>query len=228
MPALKDITGQRYGRLTVIERHPEIAPGGKVQWSCRCDCGSTTVTTGNRLSIGMVSSCGCLRIEASRQTGLSNSSHGMTGSPEYKAWQAMRDRCLKPSVESYPHYGGRGIRTCQSWEESFENFYRDMGPKPSPQHSIDRRDNDGDYTPENCRWADPETQANNRSVNRYYELDGEKLTLAQISRKYGVNYNTLKSRVDRGGMSICDAISHQSYSRYNVQTTTSEQKGLGG
>lgn len=147
-----------------------------------------------------------MRVEKATENGLANKRHGLTGTPEYKAWQSMRDRCSKPQVESYQRYGARGISVYPGWENSFENFYRDMGPRPGPEYSLDRLDNDGDYTPENCRWADVRTQANNRSVNRKYVLNGEELTLAQISEKYNINYNTLYSRVIRYGMSIEEAV----------------------
>lgn len=161
-----DETGNRYGRLTVIERSSSVR--GAAAWLCQCDCGNTTVVIGTLLrKEDGTRSCGCLSVE---HLVAMNSTHGHASSlngysPTYMSWLAMRDRCYRPTTRSYEHYGGRGIRVCDRWRNSFENFLADMGERPEGM-TLDRIDSDGDYTPGNCRWADSITQrANQRSAS---------------------------------------------------------------
>lgn len=121
----------------------------------------------------------------------------MTKSREYGIWCGIRERCLNPKNGNYPHYGGRGIRVCDSWFDSFEAFYSDMGPRPSPLHSIDRIDVNGDYKRSNCRWADLETQASNRGDNHFVLYRGFRLTLSEASRASGIPRSTLWGKLRR-------------------------------
>ena len=125
--------------------------------------------------------------------------HGMSHTTEHRAWSHMMDRCYKTHVDRYPNYGGRGISVCARWHD-FANFLADMGYCPEG-FSLDRSDNDGDYTPENCRWADVETQMNNTTRNVFFEWQGERLTVAQWARRLGVDYHTMYKRpvIDRQG-----------------------------
>lgn len=156
----KDISGRRFGRLLVISADPERR-GGHIAWRCQCDCGAEVTIVGWSLRRGVSQSCGCLRQEKARVT---PRTHGLKQSPEYSVWLAMRQRCGNPKHVSYKHYGERGIKVCPEWHD-FGVFYRDMGPRPSPRHSIDRINVDGDYRPGNCRWATPSEQRRNQRAH---------------------------------------------------------------
>jgi hypothetical protein len=118
--------------------------------------------------------------------------------PEYQTWQGMKARCLNPNGRSYRLYGGRGIKVCREWLDSFEAFFTAMGPRPSPDHSLDRIDNDGDYRPSNCRWATGKEQQNNMRRNRWIEFGGKKRTLKQCSEETGIHHRTIQGRLNRG------------------------------
>jgi hypothetical protein len=124
--------------------------------------------------------------------------HGMYRAPEYRAWQKLRDRCYNPRSQRYGRYGARGIKVCDSWRDSFENFYQDMGPRPSKAHSIERINNDGDYSPHNCKWATRTEQNRNRSDNIMLEYGGESMTMTEWSRRFGIGAKTLELRLKAG------------------------------
>lgn len=155
MPAFRDLTGMRFGRLTVVERAETV--NERTRWSTRCDCGGTVVVRSDHLHDGHVRSCGCLHAEwvKAADFGALTATHGMSGTPEYKAFKGARDRCNSPR---HVKWHGRGIRFRF---RSFEEFYAELGPRPSRSHSVDRIDNDGDYAPGNVRWATPKEQAAN-------------------------------------------------------------------
>lgn len=157
-----DLVGQKFCRLTVLER-VENDKHGKSMWLCVCDCGNQTIVNGSALKKGNTKACGCLNEEMTRTRALKHG-HSQNGkvSSEYTAWYCMIQRCDNPKNKDYAHYGGRGITVCERWGNSFENFYRDMGDKPSPRHSIDRIDNSKGYSPDNCIWATKAQQARNR------------------------------------------------------------------
>lgn len=117
---------------------------------------------------------------------------------EFRAWRQMRSRCYDSNMNGYENYGGRGISVCDRWIDSFENFLADMGRKPSPKHSLDRINNDGNYEPSNCRWASKLEQDNNRRTNRFLELNGKRMTLAQWARSLNINVVSLSSRLRKG------------------------------
>jgi hypothetical protein len=163
-----DLTNQRYGRLAVIEKTGQINGDGRVVWRCRCDCGAEAAVSSAHLRNGGTQSCGCLQAESAVKNGLTTLKHGEAGndkkrmSREYRAWLNMKERCYNPNNNRFKHYGGRGIRVCDRWLNSYPVFLADMGRRPSPQHSIDRVNNDGLYTPENCRWATVVEQRKNQ------------------------------------------------------------------
>lgn len=211
MAAIIDITGQTFGRLKVLHKHPENDSLNRVCWVCECSCGTIVTINGWAIRSGNTKSCGCYANDLRIQLGKANRTHGMTNTPEYKTWDSMKERCNNPNSSQYLNYGGRGIRVCDSWYNSFEAFYRDMGPRPSDKHSIDRRDNDGHYDPGNCRWALMEVQANNKRNNVNYEFNGSRMSLSKIARETGIPQQTLYSRINRMGLTIEEAVSWNNY-----------------
>jgi len=203
----EDLSGKRFTRLLVIERGPNKGTGTatKSQWVCVCDCGRSTTVPGYSLKSGNTKSCGCLKLEASIINGSKlNYRHGKTGSRVHAIWSSMLQRCHDPLHKSYSHYGGRGISVCDQWM-LFENFYADMGDPPDG-HSLDRRDNDFGYSKENCRWASPTEQANNRRDNFKISAFGQSLTLRGWSKATGLGKATIMYRLATG-MSAEDALS---------------------
>jgi len=179
----KDITGQRFGRLTVKLRLPNEK--GRSSWYCTCDCGGIKIIDSKALVTGKTASCGCLRM-----------GHGMTGTLLHKVWASMRERCNNPKSKAYKHYGARGIKVCARWDD-FELFLKDMGPRPLG-HSIDRKDNNGDYEPSNCYWATDLQQMNNTRRSRYLTAGGETKTMSEWTRQLGAGPTLIINRFKYG------------------------------
>lgn len=196
MPAAIDITGQRFGRLTAVRF--AYAKSGRRMWECKCDCGNVTVCAPNNLKSGATKSCGCLNAETARDNCLRRSTHGMSHTNTFWAWQHMIQRCTRPNHISYHRYGGRGIKVCDRWLESFENFLADMGERPFPGAQLDREDNDGNYEPGNCRWVTCLVNSNNKSTNRNIEFRGRRQSISQWARQVGISKNALRYRIESG------------------------------
>ena len=204
MPAyVPIISGDIFGRLTVLEKLPEKNHRNIEIFKCQCSCAAKTIINVPKpyLTSGDTKSCGCLRKET---TAARRTIHGMSETPEYEIWCGIKKRCYNPKSKSYPDYGARGITMSDEWKDSFEAFYQDMGPRPSLNHSIEREKNDQGYSKDNCKWATREEQNNNTRTNVFYEINGERLTVAQIAKKYNKPYNSLIIRLQT--MSVKEAL----------------------
>lgn len=212
MPAKRLVVskGDRFYKLVVVdETKPYINPasGQKCRkFIFKCDCGVITEAVLSEVTRGRKKSCGCLVKET---TTARSTKHGQTKygniPPEYRSWHGMKTRCINPNNKDWANYGGRGITICEKWINSYENFFNDMGEKPSPFHSIDRIDNNKGYSPDNCRWATNIEQANNMRRNVKVTIDGVTFNKYQWCNKIGINYSAFKHRIKKG-WSIEDAI----------------------
>ena len=200
-PANKiDLLGSRFGMLVCTEyvwdRNRDCS-----WWKCDCDCGNTKTIRTSALRSGATNSCGCLH---KKQLSDLMKTHGLSKSKEYKVWCAMKERCAKPTDKSFINYGGRGIKVHPSWMD-FSNFINDMGMRPTPKHTLERVDNDGNYEPNNCKWATRGEQRRNCRRVTWVTIGNEKLCLSDWCKKAGITRHSVRMRVARG-MTIEQAI----------------------
>lgn len=211
----ENLTGRRFSRLLVIENAGPQPHGNrgklKTKWRCLCDCGNEKLLLGCVLKRGAQMSCGCFQKERRLEGSRGKGKHNRSRTPEYAAWSDMRGRCRNPKNQSYHRYGGRGIKICERWDQ-FENFLEDMGLRPNGRHSLERKDNDGDYCPENCKWAVPKEQANNRGNNRIIEWNGQRRTVTQWRRSLGFKRGVLESRIFKWNWAVEEAFTTPSWS----------------
>lgn len=193
MPSFIDITGLRFNRLTAQYRVPSAHRG--TYWQCECDCGRLTVVNAGQLKNGKTKSCGCWRVETS---GDKARVHGGRHTAEYATWGRIKERCYNPNNPRYKDYGGRGITICSEWKDDYVRFLADMGPRPSPEHSIDRRDNDLGYSKANCYWATHQEQNSNTRRNVLLTFNGVTLTTAEWARRTGMAHLTIRGRLHAG------------------------------
>lgn len=197
MPKANELTvnyvGQTFSRLTVLRRADSDTKGNHF-WECKCECGVVKTLRGSNLKNGQVQSCGCLATDTHTKHGSANRGEK---TPEYKIWAGMNNRINNPKNPAYKHYGGRGLTLAPRWSD-FQSFLEDMGLRPSPQHSVDRVDNNLGYSPENCRWATREEQGRNRRNNHLMEYRGESKTVVEWSEASGIPYRTILSRLRLG------------------------------
>lgn len=188
---LKPIIGQRFHRLLVRKRLPAMD-----MYECVCDCGTIIAARGCNLRRGATKSCGCWKRESASWH---PTTHGLSSSPEYQIWYGIKKRCYNPNYREFHLYGGRGIKMTARWK-SFSTFYKDMGARPSPNHSIERIDNNKDYSKANCRWATKIEQTRNRRTSNWLETESGRMHLKDIAAKLGRSYYTLYDWAVRRGM----------------------------
>lgn len=193
---LKDLTGQRFSRLTVIRRVENKDNSGQACWECKCDCGNTIYTVGYCLRSGDTTSCGCYLNEV---RGQSSKTHGMTKTRIHTIWCSMKERCFNANDRNYIRYGQRGITVCDEWKNDFIAFYNwAIANGYSKDLTIDRIDVNGNYCPENCRWATKAEQANNKRTNHYVTRDGVTHTVTEWCEILGVSRSTVFKRIGKG------------------------------
>lgn len=190
-----DMTGKSYGQLTV--KNYSHTKGKVAYWTCICSCGKEVTAVGTSIRSGNTTSCGHDRYKnAGAAAAKACTIHGMEGTPTYRSWKSMKERCLKPEHKSYYHYGD--IPICRRWVNSFKAFYDDMGVRPKGT-TLDRIDNEKGYEPGNCRWATHKEQARNKRNNRVIEYRGQEKTLAEWSEITGIPHDTLSWRLKKWG-----------------------------
>lgn len=187
-----DLTGQRFGKLVVVEWV------GNSRWRCQCDCGGSSLVLTANLKRGNTASCGCVRnIKSSKRA----TTHGLSHTPAYRSWLSVRRRCFDKNNVAYQQYGARGIGMWEKWVSDPVKFITDVGQPPSPDHTLDRIDNNKGYYPDNVRWATPLEQANNKSNNRVVVYQGVQYTVAQLARKIaeecGIAYKQMRQALEK-------------------------------
>lgn len=204
MGAFIDLTGQKFGRLTVVKRIEN--KGKSTMWECLCTCGNVTNVSAGNLRKGHTQSCGCLWNDSVPGSNKFDCIYD-SSSRLYKIWTHMKERCLKPYSNDYKHYGARGISICGEWENSFEDF-ADWAIQNGYNDSltIDRIDVNGNYTPENCRWVNMKVQENNKTDNRVLEFRGVSKTMSQWSDYTGISVATIYARLNKLGWSVEKAL----------------------
>lgn len=186
----QDMIGLTYGRLLVLGVGAKKNGRDKLL-KCECKCGQISYVQAYHLKTGNITSCGCYKIELLKEK---MTTHGKSKTSEYSIWSDIKRRCLSKKNISYKNYGGRGIKVCDRWLSSFENFLEDMGERPSPEHQIDRIDNNGDYEPNNCRWVTPSENCLNNSRSKYWYIEGVKYeSLLSASKAHKVSLGTIKN-----------------------------------
>jgi hypothetical protein len=221
MNPAKDLTGQRFGFLTVLFR--DGTSGGKAKkarWRCACDCGNEVTRESQYLRTKHRTAprhCGCQH---------ANKTHAMTHTRPYYSWSAMRSRCLDRRNKDYKNYGARGIKVCTRWAQSFEAFWADMGPTYLPGLTLGRKDNNGDYTPENCRWETPRQQANNTRNTIWLDTPKGRMSLEQAAGAYGLRAVTLHARLVRYKWPLERALSTPGRKQYSTSRVAARAAGL--
>jgi hypothetical protein len=210
----KELTGMRFGKLTVLDR-AQNDKRGQSMWNCLCDCGKATVVNGYYLTTEHTRSCGCVK----KSMGGRNKTHGQSNTALYRVWSTMKRRCHAPTNQKYKNYGARGIKVCAEWKKDFSEFYR-WATKNGFQRglTIDRIDVNGDYCPENCKWSTLIEQAQNKTNNRNIEFCGKTMSISSWERETGICRKTISDRLYKG-WSVGEALtkpikSHKKYGTF--------------
>lgn len=188
MPKFRDLSGIKFNKLLVIE-FAGRSKSNRTMWKCLCDCGNYAVIRGEELTRGQKYCSNCVP--------KGRPSHGLSNIPEFGVWLAMKQRCDNPKCDAYNNYGARGITYCISWSR-FENFFSDMGARPTKHHTLERKNNQGNYEPTNCCWATRKEQARNFRSNRILEYLEQKKCISEWGEIYGLKHDTISSRLERG------------------------------
>lgn len=200
MSHVKDLTGQKFGRLQVIKRDTRPNKKGCAKWYCQCECGAIISVIGYDLIRGHTNSCGCYHKEQASKflTMLKskNKNYHKTKTKAYRCWNGMMRRCYVPKTAFFEHYGGRGIKVCNRWH-TFQNFLDDMG-EPGEKDTLDRIDCNGDYSPSNCRWATMKQQASNRRSTIKISHNGKVYSLKQFAQAYDLPYYYVRAFYHKG------------------------------
>lgn len=208
MPNMKNLIGQQFDRLEVIAQGKIVKSGKRYRyyWICKCECGGEIEVRTDCLTSKTTRSCGCLHKESAIENVKVNHKHKMTGSRLYHTWNQLKGRCYNKSNNCYYRYGGRGIQVCDEWRNDFESFYNwSIQNGYNENLTIDRINNNGNYEPNNCRWATNKTQCRNRRTNVIVHYGGRDITLIELSEIVGLKYTTLHARYQKG-YSIDDMI----------------------
>jgi len=184
----QELIGRKFNMLTYIS-FSHRGNNGREHWLFKCDCGNEKIIRKLKVKCGEVKSCGCIQ---------GNVKHRMVKTGTYSSWSNLKTRCLNRNSNRYYRYGERGIEICDRWKESFENFFEDMGERPTNNHSIDRIDNDKGYFKENCKWSSSFEQMNNKSTNKNITYEGRTQSVMNWSRELGINHKTIYDRLYRG------------------------------
>lgn len=193
---MDNLVGRKFGRLRIIA-FDHMDKNSNSYWLCECECGNTSIVRRGHLLSGGTVSCGCKVIDFNKKN---HTTHGMTNESIYKSWYSMKHRCNNPNAANYAGYGGRGITVCDEWDD-FDNFYEwSMSHGYAPGLSIDRINNNGNYSPENCRWTTSSEQANNKRDTIFVTYNGQTHSIAEWARLFNVVYSTLSRRINRGVM----------------------------
>lgn len=204
--SLIDLTGQRFGRLTVLGLDEEKSTR-KTYWVCQCDCGTVKSCRSDSLKAGNIVSCGCKKREQDKINLTKHHSHLQSGTRLYEAWQGMKKRCYNDHDSRYANYGGRGIKVCDEWKNDFAAFYEwSLNNGYSEELTIDRIDVNGNYEPSNCRWANVKEQCNNRTSNINIKIGNSVRTLTEWCEIFDLDYNTVNRRYHRNGYISIDEL----------------------
>lgn len=212
---VKDLSGEKFNKLRVVElSHRDKS--GKIHWTCLCDCGNITAVYGGHLKSERTKSCGCIKVELLQNT-KPGIKHNLSNTSEYNIWHSMKKRCYDPNNQSYKNYGGRGITVCNEWINDFKQFFKDMGPRSSPQHSINRKNNNDNYKPDNCEWSTLEEQNNNKRTTKKITYKNQTKSLKNWCDELSLPYNTVFARLNRYKWSIQKAFENQIKKHINYE-----------